>query len=33
MITPKDLLITKDEFETLVNNAEKEFLEERKNNP
>lgn len=33
MITPKDLLITKDEFETLVNNAEKEFLEERNKQP
>ena len=33
MITPKDLLITKDEFETLVNNAEKEFLEERNKEP
>ena len=33
MITPKDLLITKDEFETLVNNAEKEFLEERNKYP
>lgn len=33
MITPKDILITKDEFETLVNNAEKEFLEERNKQP
>ena len=33
MITLKDLLITKDEFETLVNNAEKEFLEERNKYP
>ena len=29
MITPNDILITKEEFETLVNNAEKEFLKER----
>ena len=33
MITPKDILITKAEFETLVNNAEKEFLEERNKQP
>lgn len=33
MITPEDILITKDEFKSLINNAEKEFLEERNKQP
>ncbi len=33
MITPNDIYITEEEFKTLVNDAEKAFLEERNNQP
>ena len=33
MITPNDIYITEEEFKTLVNDAEKAFIEERNNQP